>query len=348
MYMVSVFADGSTAGGGSSNAVAIAALVVSITSAAITLGGLGWQLLLYWLSGARLKVSLVFGYLCADGSTVRYPTARASRKPPSWSANFARHASNLGIEFAEVRVTNIGRAPVSVEDICFDLGRSSRWSPKRNTITPALFYDPRQAPTGADDRRIDPIAQHRLEPGANITVAFNLWPVMAHHEFGSAAGPVTIRGSATAVGHRRTRSKRRYAWKLPKGATTRFSDRPPTPELLVYRLLWNHSYNEAIGDTLLVAHQEIINRLQQGDGPQQIEAYLNTLMSDPDHAVLTSMIAHQAHSTFHQTLAPGDTSGDVGFGSWLRRVGRRIDAAASRAAARLEQARLEQDEQDHS
>jgi hypothetical protein len=60
---------------------------------------------------------------------------------------------------------------------------------------------------------------------------------MAEDELGTAAGQVTIRGSATAVGRRRTRSKQRYAWKLPKGATTRFSDRPPRPELLVYRQL---------------------------------------------------------------------------------------------------------------
>jgi hypothetical protein len=299
MLKVSLLADGSTVAGSSSNALAIAALVVSISSAVIALGGLGWQLFLYWLSGARLKVSLVFGYLGADGNAVRYPGARASRKPPSWSVNFGGHASDLGIEYAEVRVTNIGRAPVSVEDICLDLGRCSRWSVKRNSITPTLFYDPRRA-KDSDDRGIDPTAQHRLEPGANVTVAFNLWPVMAQHQLGNAAAPVTIRGSATAVGRRRTRSKRRYAWKLPKGATTRFSDRPPTPELLVYRQLWNHSYNEAIGDALLIAHPEIINRLQQGDGLQEIEAYLNTLLSDPEQALLTSMIAHQVHSIYHR------------------------------------------------
>jgi hypothetical protein len=141
--MVSVFADGSMAGGSSSNALAIAALVVSISAAVIALGGLVWQLFLYWLSGARLKVSLVFGYLGADGNAVRYPGVRASRKPPSWSANFLGHASDLGIEYAEVRVTNIGRAPVSVEGICFDLGRCSRWSLKRNSTAPTLFYDPR-------------------------------------------------------------------------------------------------------------------------------------------------------------------------------------------------------------
>jgi hypothetical protein len=145
-----------------------------------------------------------------------------------------------------------------------------------------------------------------LEPGANITVAFNLWPVMAEHQFGTAAGPVTIRGSATAVGRHRTRSKRRYAWKLPKGATTRFSDRPPTPELLVYRLLWNHGYKEAIGGAPVSAHREIIDRLQQGDGAQQIEAYLKTLMSGSDFelTVLGSMIAHQVHSTYHRNIAP--------------------------------------------
>jgi hypothetical protein len=335
--VVSVFADGSTAGGSSSNALAIAALIVSISTAVIALGGLSWQLFLYWLSGARLKVSLVFGYLGADGTDRRYATARASRKPPSWSANFCGHVSDLGIEYAEVRVTNIGRAPVSVEDICFDLGRCSRWSLKRNSITPKNFYDPRRA-KHADDRQIDPTAQHCLEPGANITVAFNLWPVMAEDKLGSRVGPVTIRGSATAVGRRRTRSKRRYAWKLPKGATTRFSDRPPTPELLVYRQLWNHSYNEAIRDALLNEHPEIINRLQLGDRPPQIEAYLNTLISDPEQALLISMIAHQVYSIYHRDMAPGTPRG-----SRLRRFGRRIDAWA--AAKTAEWRRLENGEQ---
>ena len=37
---------------------AVAALIVAICSASITLGGLVWQLVLYWLQGARLKVQL--------------------------------------------------------------------------------------------------------------------------------------------------------------------------------------------------------------------------------------------------------------------------------------------------
>jgi hypothetical protein len=128
MLTVSLLADGSTAAGSSSSALAVAAFVVSIISAVMVLGTLVWQLRLYSLSGARLKVSLVFGYLGVDGNTLRYPGVRASRTPPSWSSNFVGHASDFGIEYAEVRVTNIGRAAVSGEDICFDLGRCSWWS----------------------------------------------------------------------------------------------------------------------------------------------------------------------------------------------------------------------------
>jgi hypothetical protein len=273
--------------------ISVAALVVSILV-------FSWQVASWWLSGSRLKVELILGYLGADGSSVRYPTGRPTRKAPAWSKNFRRHTSDLGIEFAEVRVTNIGRTPVSVEEISFDLGRCSWRSLRRNGITPTLFYDPREA-IGSDDDPRDLKSSYRLEPSANVTIAFNLWPVMAHHEFGTKAGKVRVRGSARAVGRRATRSKRRYKWKLPKNSITRFEDHPPSAELLVYRELWNHAYMDSVGEVPLVEHEEIIRRLKRSDTWPEIQAYLNEITSDRELSM--SMLAHKLHSTYYRNRA---------------------------------------------
>ena len=50
-------------------------LTLCMAAFALLMSGitLGWQVFLYWLSGGRLKLTLVFGYLGADGGAVRYP-----------------------------------------------------------------------------------------------------------------------------------------------------------------------------------------------------------------------------------------------------------------------------------
>lgn len=101
---------------------AIAALIVSITSACITLGGLVWQLTRYRLSGARLRVDLLFHYH-DDNRAVRQ--VAGSRRRPWTDPRIEQHSPEVfGIEAVRVRVTNIGRTPVSVDDISLAVGRT--------------------------------------------------------------------------------------------------------------------------------------------------------------------------------------------------------------------------------
>ena len=115
--------------------IAFSALIVSI-------GGAVTTFVLYWLSGARLKVQMVFGYRDQVGKTVTYPTFPTRKRRPSWKT-FEQHALPLGIEYAVVRVTNIGRTPVSVENISLDLGRAQWRTRRRNLVTPRHFAVPR-------------------------------------------------------------------------------------------------------------------------------------------------------------------------------------------------------------
>lgn len=114
-----------------------AAFVVSICSAAITLSGLTWQLWLYRLQGARLKIQIVFSY-AEDAS--RTWSHHRFRKPMPFGENMFDHTSPFGIEYGSVRVTNIGRTAVSVENISFTIRHPYRWNPRgRQTIQPMQF-----------------------------------------------------------------------------------------------------------------------------------------------------------------------------------------------------------------
>lgn len=59
----------------------IAALVVSIVSAPLALTGLIWQMMLYRLSGARLRVQLMFEFADEAGKT----TAVTNTRRAPWS-----------------------------------------------------------------------------------------------------------------------------------------------------------------------------------------------------------------------------------------------------------------------
>jgi hypothetical protein len=65
----------------------------------------------------------------------------------------------VGIEYAKVRVINIGRTPVSVEDISLDLGHERWFRRWRKTVIPMQFIDPNEkSPQDVDlsPRRLDP------------------------------------------------------------------------------------------------------------------------------------------------------------------------------------------------
>jgi len=156
-----------------------------VCSAAVTLGGLAWQLVLYRLQGARLKVQLLFCYRGDDGSTT---TIAEGRKAPSWDKmNEKLQLGALGIEYARIRVTNVGRTPVSVESIGLDVGRYRLLGKGRYSVTPRQFRDH----FAKDWKEVDTREPQRLEPGSNISVPLHIWPVLAGDRVGKRRGAAT-------------------------------------------------------------------------------------------------------------------------------------------------------------
>lgn len=286
------------------------ALLVSIASAAFTGGGLIAQGLLYYFNGARLKVELVFCYRTELGRTF---SQTAWRKQPSWqdwqAKHNLKHNYELGIEYAKVRVTNIGRTPASVEDITFDLGRVHWYRRWRHTATPMQFVDSADKSAA----KIDLSSPQRLEPGDNITASFHLWPTLAspdlweHHRFRG----LKVRGSARAVGRRPTRSRRRQSLNFKRGDLSAFRDRRvPSPDVRVYRVLWQGNYDEMVGYLPLLMHRQLLERLREGATEQDLTDYLAKIDREP-HAHDPSwrqskyyeLVTHEAHHAFHHTAA---------------------------------------------
>lgn len=114
-------------------------------------------------------------------------------------------AANLEVfvDLAIIKVTNIGRSPVSVSDINLDFGRSG-WKPWwRHTIGGS------QIPIH-DFAKIE--GDVRLEAGSSVSVALDSRQLIEYGLSKSKNGKRTIRATATAAGRRPTRSAWRSRW----------------------------------------------------------------------------------------------------------------------------------------
>lgn len=284
-----------------------ASLVVSICSATIAGGSLVAQGVLYWFNGARLKVQLVFCYRTDWGLTMS--SAGTSRKKISFQRMRAEHHVDLGIEYAKVRVTNIGRTPVSVENISFDLGHERWYRRQRSTVVPMQFVDPEDDST---KKKAD-LSPQRLEPGDNITKCFHLWPTLGNpdqfkHRW---RHQLVVRGSAQAVGRRATRSRRRDAWRFRQGELSVFSDVAiPPPHIRVYRVLWQYSYSYKDRHEIepVWYHHEVVRLLEEGKSHEEIRVYLDGVNTDPNTGEpkpfqTNHMVAYDAHHAFHNASA---------------------------------------------
>jgi len=297
---------------------ATAALIVAICSATVTLTGLLWQIALYRLQGARLKVQIAFCYRSDTGMTITL--TGPGRRAPTFEELQRDHIGLwYGIEYGLVRVTNIGRTAVSVENIAFDFGQTRRLRRGRTTVVPMQFRDP-----DSDAAELDLRVPHRIEPGANITVPFMLWPVLTSQSHRGHRGDrdLIVRGSATSVGRRTTRSSRRSAWRIPKGALSRFADlAPPPPDMRVYRVLWNAQGMDYVGSMPLLLHFEIVEQLREGASIEQIKKFLD----DHNPGKAHQLLAWEAHQAYHSTAPTpfGDVEQPCTPGrSWRQRTRR--------------------------
>lgn len=283
--------------------MSVAALVVSICSAVVALLGFLANLVLYKLSGARLKVQLVFCYADEDGRQTWSTTGRGRPAFTDIAGSGMNHMSSFGVEFGRIRVTNIGRTAVSVENISYEVRRRYRWSRRRSlsTVQPWQFL---QKESESTDLKLDLSNPIRLEPGGHVTAELYLWPALAANEHGTNGGAISVRGSAHAVGRKwATRSKRRSAWKLPARSSSYFTDVDVTPELRAFRELWLHRHRAGIsGSFALMMYREINKRLAEGATGQEIHQYLDELMNvlDDDSKFMGNvLVAFNVYREYH-------------------------------------------------
>src|SRR5437588_10814917 len=110
-----------------------AAVTIALVSIAISVVGLAWQLTLYVLSGARIRLQLFPAVMTHRRATIQGPEGRWPKRPPEPAI---LGDGDLWIELAHVTVANIGRTVVWVSTIGLDLGRESWWRHRwRTTVS---------------------------------------------------------------------------------------------------------------------------------------------------------------------------------------------------------------------
>ncbi len=276
----------------------MAALIVSIISAAITLTGVFWQFTLYRLSGARLRVQLIFEFYPDDTPLNDDPWSLIGSRRASiqeMTKSLRAPISTLGIETARVRVTNVGRTPVSVEDIGLDIGRTpGRWlgrhRGKRRIVMPLTYPGTDVQGEPSTSSRLEAV---RLEPGETTSKAFH----MEGYALLPAKKNLTVRGTASAANRKRaSRSPWVSAWRFKTGERTWFVDYEVTPEVEVYRALW-HYRSRKLGYVPPALFYDVVHALHKGHPADKIAALIK---GENDENNNLSKIVHWE---FHQSVA---------------------------------------------
>lgn len=260
------------------------AVTVAIISASVTVVGLIWQLALYKLSGARLQVRLRPAVLDDLGTLYRGP------EHARWSLSNApgtllQRPSPRHIDLAEVRVTNIGRAAVSVSDVELDLGVTEwRWW-KRHTVRPKPF-----AAWGATADEV-----LRLDVGESRTILFDVWSLLHHPMSRRGMGDLTLRASAKPAGRRTRRSPWRRRWRYPAERRTLLLDIDASPELEAYRALWHETRGSDGPPTSFLAAWIALQRVMGSAEPSE-DAFRDAL--EPELGPAVNWTAHTVWSAF--------------------------------------------------
>lgn len=281
---------------------ATVAITLAIISAAVTVFGLIWQLALYKLSGARLQVRLRPAVLDELGTLYRGPeNARwLLSNPPE--APLVR-PSPRHVDLAEVRVTNVGRAAISVSDVELDLGATGwRWW-KRHTIRPKPF-----AAWGATADEV-----LRLDTGESRTVLFDVWSLLHHPMSRREIGDQTIRASAKPAGRRTRRSPWPRRWRYPAGRRTLQLDAVASPELEAYRALWHETRGQEGPPPSFLSAWVALDRIMKS-GDVSKDAFRDAL--EPELGPAVHWAAYVVWSAFAGSAGlQADRDGPGGFGN---------------------------------
>lgn len=250
------------------------ALVISLISAAFTGGGLVWQMTLYRLSGARLNVTLTPCLIDPLETVSSGPNKGWGKELPSVIAPMLARQ----VELAQVRVTNIGRTAVSIEDIALDFGRTRPFSLGRMTIAPY----PAKVQGSSTERA------HRLDPGQGVVVYFELWsPVKAMRE--RKSGTLSVRATARAVGRRQRRSRWRNRWRISPEMSSLLPGRQASSLDLAYRVLWRGLQHSEKKYSTSMAWYSIEDALKRGEPKSIVREKLADAL-DESHRHTASLV----------------------------------------------------------
>jgi hypothetical protein len=271
---------------GASNDTAI--LVASI-SLAVSITGLFWQLAVYWLSGARLEVRLTPMVMNDFAATLRGPDRgwrRESLPPELHGRQF-----DVWVDLAVVTVTNVGRAPISVSDIGFDIGTQRpvrRW--RRHTVQSWPFS------VGSSTMSLHDV---RLESGEATRVVMDPWVAIRRRREVRSDRPVILRATAHAAGRRMaTRSRWIRRWKIPLDTLALWPHGDPTPRQAAFQEMWRRlkwEDSEASPDLVWYRVRQV---LDDGGEKDDIQAALDESPSLAENAGYSVLLSYYIERAF--------------------------------------------------
>jgi hypothetical protein len=213
-----------------------AALTIALVSIAISIVGLLWQLTLYRLSGARIRIGFTPVVMTHRGTIVKGSRGQWPKQLPGIAE---LQESDLWVELAQIDIANVGRTAIWASGIGLDFGPESLLR-RRQRLTLSL------RPFGVGGGLIDN-SPTRLEPGQAVVMYVTLRESITwaggHHRHERIA----VRGTATLAGRRAKRSPWRRALRVNEGHSKRFPHGETTLPVLIFQELVNHWPTSDIG-----------------------------------------------------------------------------------------------------
>ncbi len=245
------------------------------------------------MANTQVRVTLLHAAL--DGDTLAQYEPRDLWMIPEPSQ--LPETSRFDVELARVVVENVGRTPIKIRDIAFDLGRVGPLSRERHTITlnPVLF--------GAHSPR----SRARLEPFAETAVLLDVWPAVQRAR--KRHRTVVLRASVQ-VSRKRfiKRSPWSQRWTVNPGQRSLRPWRSPEPDTVAFQVVWRllglrqdtHFVASAIGHAVHAA-LENVPRMTVEDLTRLIEDQFRDLRGgdwDPPIFLSPLLTAYQIAKAF--------------------------------------------------
>ena len=251
-------------------------MTIALISIAISIVGLAWQLTLYVLSGARLRLRLHPVVMTHRGATIQGSEGRWPTKPPEAAI---LGDGDLWLELAHLSVANIGRTVVWVSMIGLDFGRDAGWRRVRTTVTLRPIAVAGGVPDGSPAR---------LEPGQAVEMYVPVTNAITTLGAGTGHKRLRLRATAVLAGRKAKRSQWRRAWRVRLDSDATYPHAEMTRQVRVYQALANFWPTADIGN-LYEAWLEVWVALQDGAGYEVLAAVLSSFIEGPVAQITAAM-----------------------------------------------------------